>query len=99
MKYTKDEYIRLGRTLQKELSEKLPDDVLKFTTIAVKFCSGKYSSLYEVMICYNHNPYDCDTITHDVREFNLYSEMLDYLNAIGFSIDELNSAKGLKVKF
>ncbi|ECK9504175.1 TPA_asm: hypothetical protein GNB46_004634 [Salmonella enterica subsp. enterica serovar Infantis] len=99
MKYTKDEYIRLGRTLQKEVSENLPDGVLKFTTVAIKFCGGKYKSLYEIMECYNVNPYDCDTVIREVHEFHSYDEILDYLHSIGFNIDDLNPAKGLKISF
>lgn len=99
MKYTKDEYLRLGRTLQQKVSEDLPDDIIKYTIVAIKFSADKYKTLYKVKQCYDFNAYECETIIHEIHEFHSYQETLDYLNSIGFNIDELNSAKGLKIPF
>ncbi|EAA7021867.1 hypothetical protein ACT7V1_001940 [Salmonella enterica subsp. enterica] len=99
MKYTKKEYIKLGRTLQKSIAEYLPGDVIKYTIIAIKYADNTYKAFYEVRKCYDRNPYESETITHDIREFNSYSAMLNYLLSIGFQVEELNTAKGLKIQF
>ncbi|HHQ6550340.1 hypothetical protein [Serratia fonticola] len=99
MKYTKDEYLRLGRTLQKSISENLSSDVIKYTTVAAKFCNEKYRVLYEIEKCYDSNAFEMETIIHEIHEFDSYDEMLSYMNSIGSSIDDLGSAKGLKIPF
>lgn len=99
MKYTKDEYIKLGRTLQKRVTDTLSDNVIKFTTVALTFKNGKYRTFYEVKKCYDSNPFDMDTLVNELHAFNLYQQMIDYLNSIGFEIDELVPAKGLKITF
>jgi hypothetical protein len=99
MKYTKDEYIRLGRTLQKKVAEDLSDNVIQFTTVAVTFEERKYKSFYNITKCYDSNPFDTETVICDIRCFEKYEEMSEYLISLGFSIDELLPAKGLKIKF
>lgn len=99
MKFTKDEYLRLGRTLQKRLSESLSEDSIKFTTIAIKYKNERYKTFYEIAKCHDLNPYDSEKIIHEIHEFEQYQEMLDYLNSVGFSIDKLEPAKGLKITF
>ena len=99
MKYTKDEYIRLGRTLQKKVAEDLSDNVIQFTFVAVTFKEGKYKSFYQITKCYDLNPFDTETVIHDIRCFEKYEKMSEYLISLGFSINELLPAKGQKIKF
>lgn len=99
MKYTKDEYIRLGRTLPKEVAEDLSDNVIQFTIVAVTFKEGKYKSFYEITKCYDSNPFDTEIVIRDIRCFEKYEEMSEYLISLGFSIDELLPAKGQKITF
>ncbi|NUF50403.1 hypothetical protein [Gilliamella sp. ESL0250] len=101
MKYTKDEYIRLGRTLQTTIIDDLPNNALQFTTIAINFKNQKYRVLYKVIKLVDGVDFfdEHETIIDEIHEFNLYQQMIDYLGSIGIDIDQLRPAKGSKIIF
>lgn len=101
MRYTKEEYIRLGRTLQTTIYLNLPDNAMLFINIAVNFNKRMYRVLYEIIQIDEGIDYfeDYETIINEIQEFNLYQQMIDYLNSIGIDINQLTAAKGLKKVF